>query len=220
MNILNLIESQIQTKSSVVKTNNLPRRLMQNMYPFDERKLGAGVDYVVLKTKDPHTVRKISHTSNIFDDAYYIYISYIIEHKLQDNPHFPRIYNVKRIEDNEKKRSHYSFELEKLESIDSISTEELKLWIENNIKREYFNSVQMHTHEEIETFISQIIKSCIQSKQLSMDSITDKRLIQACNIINDIKHKNNELYYDIHSENLMFRRAPFGLQLVITDPFA
>lgn len=214
MKILSLLEAQYQTQIKTTKSKRDVYDLWKT-FPMD-KKIGNGLYYTALNTKDPHMIKKVSNTS-IQHDAYYEFITYIIENKLQDNPHFPRIYNVKKIQ-NKYNQSVYSFEIEKLIPLKSISDDELLSWLHNNIHNNFYVENYKYKHSDIINIITETVSIAIEYVDKADKIILDQTLINACKILNKIENELN-LSFDLHDGNFMFRRTSFGLQLVITDPF-
>jgi len=99
MKIQELLEADIKYYNKTLKAQDY--KISKN--PSYEKK-GAGIDaYVFQHKKNPHEVIKIA---SIIDenDATYQFVKLILEH--QDNPHFPKIYDVRLYRSEPEKKFH------------------------------------------------------------------------------------------------------------------
>lgn len=159
---------------------------------------------------DPHMVRK--YNKNPMDDAadgFEAFINYLIDHDLMDNIHFPQVYEVKHLDDTT--GTHVNkFQIEKLIKLESLSREELVA-----LTNSHFNP-ELVTADPF--FIATTVSDAVTyPAQLNM-KVKMESLKEALQIISDIR-KEERRHLDIHANNLMVRRTPYGPQLVIADPF-
>lgn len=178
--------------------------------------------------KEPFTVNKKPHTFiDTSEDAYYVYIKTIVDHKLaQENPYFPKVYKFKtlNIKNNTDRRSRsYDIQLEKLIEFDELKTKEALTLLEKILDDEgikYFhnnygilksNSYHQKNIRDIILFILNCIATNVYVK--------DKYAKDAMSLINDLRNAYGFIL-DLSEWNVMFRRSSYGIQMVITDPLA
>ncbi len=68
------------------------------------------------------------------------------------------------------------------------------------------------------TSISSVIREVIQGYDIK-NHVVDEELIKAADFINHVA-KKHKIGNDIHDDNIMLRRSPYGSQVVITDPLS
>lgn len=171
---------------------------------FKRPTIGSGAFSTVHKDQDPHMVHKRAKGSKETSiDGFWIYVNYIIEYKLWDNPYFPRVYN-KNIDSS----STASTTLEKLEPISKLRPEEV-----GSISQKIFGTDEITNVGRL----AEIIEKSIEQKKV--EGALDDEYIKAVYILHRIAKKEN-LIVDVSDENIMIRRTPIGVQLVITDPFS
>jgi len=189
----------------------------------DPRHLGSGYFSKVRSTNDPHVVKKSSVETTTgnpeLDDAYWDYVDLIIKNKLWENPYFPRVYKKTSMRGKED-TGHHSVEMERLESIEKATKDDLlpitrKAF--NKKGREKITSDVKEKKISPITAISRVLDNAVNSGNLSL--IKDDELAKALKILN-LYAKNSSVGVDIHEENIMARRTPVGIQLVISDPFS
>jgi len=166
---------------------------------------------------DPHFVNKRSVrvvNRKGTHDAYWGYVYYIIKNKLYENPYFPRIYDVKRIVDKDGKM-HFTAKMEKLHPFNPNDIEGTVLPL---VRR-------MLTKEARSDFLEITAQGLLTTIKLAIESnnylkfFKDEQLIDAIKKLQDYMNKYwAEL--DLHQNNVMIRRTPYGPQLVFTDPFS
>lgn len=220
MKILEILNTEIQNRSYRGKFDNVDRTF-KKMYgkTKDPRSIDSGNFSYVKKDNDPHMVVKTSRTPlDAEEDGYWVYIDYIIKHKLWENTYFPRVYINKNIKDSDN-NSMRRIKMEKLFKFSSINSKEL-LFLENKvfgsaleIDPDDSNDKGSHLFE----FAKQVSKDIYNG--VSSSEKKDSNYIEAVTIIGNIM-KNKNLALDLHDDNLMIRRSNSGVQLVITDPFS
>lgn len=189
----------------------------------DDTALGQG-NYSTVKNdrNDPHMVRKHHHTpvDDRVDDGYVDFVNYLIKNKIQD-VNLPRIYDIKEITDPSGQKI-YKYQIEKLNSIKDISLKELQALINRSIDANYhvdtIKNEDTYKRELLRQF-GRDLENCLKASDYSR--IKDEELIKTLQTIKDYTETKEDTWLDMgNAGNLMFRRGPTGLQLVIADPFA
>lgn len=213
---------RIETLLELINTKVTTR---QNPQPSKGERLGDGAYSTVRKdVDDPHMVRKRHNSTRSAErDGFVKWGEYIIKHKLSDNPHIPRIYNVSKEEEGPGKFV-YDYQMEKLTSLSDgkVKPYEIKaLWRQHLSKETYPEDAHDMSAEEMMDYLGGILQDALYGDEESLSNITSESLRDAIRHLRNYYQENNyEPHPDIHSENVMLRRTPHGLQLVITDPFA
>lgn len=190
--------------------------------------LGRGYFSTVVKDRnDPHMVKKYNSDFSIPEykpeDPFYRYAEYVHDNNLHENPYFPRIYKHRKIEDKDGKTLH-SYQIEKLEPMTRVSMEEYeylfnKMFVDGD---KLFSIWKRDTSWETSQ-ISGILEALIIDSN-SDKHIKDPQLKSAITYMREFistKCVDGGLWVcgiDLHDENIMVRRTPVGLQVVITDP--
>lgn len=168
---------------------------------------------------DPHMVIKHNRVPNMArNDLYPKFITYLIDHDIE-NPHFPRVYDIKKITDKEGKFI-YTYRLEKLLPLSDASNDECDMFIENNFYQnsEYYEFYHFDVDKNHRyAWVAKIFAAFIKNDDFS-DHLRSESLIEAMKIIKDIMHTLGSRESDIYYKNLMWRRGPHGLTLVFIDP--
>ena len=226
MKIEQLLEDIVPTRQ-YVKLN----RKLGHKSELDQRGiLGKGKFSVARTDRDPHMVKKYNYR---FDqkDPYNEYINYIIEYKLTDNPYFPRVYNIKRVDDPDG-RTSYKYTVERLIPYTQLEVQELEAIVTNMFTKDtaatILNSLKFSeklkiSDEKLKGNIHSDMAFFIQNGLYdnNMKYFKDDNLITALREIRDIVNSSrNNLRYDMHAGNLMYRRTKYGAQPVISDPVA
>lgn len=183
--------------------------------------VNAGNFGYVKKSGDPFTVNKRPHiATDLENDGYFRYIKYVVDNNLaQSNPFFPRVYGLKTFTD-KNGRSRYSIKLEKLENFDNVSINELQNLAKQLFKNydELIQNVKKYRKPNNER---DAIYWLFHDEIAVTDNLKNSKLKQAIEIISNLQHKDNKHFnWDLHAGNVMARRVPYGLQLVIIDPFS
>lgn len=217
-----------QILEAIVKTDVKPEQTFHGtFYPKQFDKMRPSEFSVVAQSKtDPHMVKKHNHRPMDPDarrrfpvDGFNYYVNQLIDLDVTDNIHFPKIYAVKKINDQSHQFIH-TYDTEKLETLNSMSRDELiKLCIES-----------FGEDEDIETYNDSMLEYIIAGKiAYSLENndygdIVSDELKEALRIIKQIAKSGIKTRYryklDIHEGNIMVRRTPYGPQLVINDPIA
>lgn len=217
MKILNLLEI-IQPE---VRTDRYSGRFQRKYDAEDSPKMvgGGAFSNVKRNPKDPHTVVKNSRyplDGSNYTDGYEIYADYVVRKKLYENPHFPRIYVAKRIEDRIGKYIN-KYEIESLIKAEDLSQEDI-----DSVYETYFDAPE---YTKPSTYgMASLLETCARFGQCKY--IKSETLLRACKTLKLIhKYHNRDnnrqrLYWDIREDNIMFRRGPTGLTPVFTDPLS
>jgi len=183
--------------------------------------IGHGHFSSVAPDDDPHFVNKRSvRVVNPKDthDAYWGYVYYIIKNKLWQNPYFPRIYDVKRIVDKDGKM-HFTAKMERLEPFDSDDIEGTVLPLVRRIfTEEARKHFRLSGRASLKVILLKVILDSMRHEGY-LKYIKDDQLVDAIKKLKDYRNK----YWvdlDLHQNNVMIRRTPYGPQLVFTDPFS
>ena len=232
MKILDLLNEEQQHKTTGA-IKHYSGKLKQSYDAFNDDKSGAFSSVKDDKT-DPHMVKKYHHgpmdndpDSEVGEDAY-VYFALWTAKKNVSNPCLPRIYDIKKIKDRTGKFIS-RYQIEKLIPGSDLEPEEL--W---HIMQRYFTKNEdfdatlqdvkrrIHNNHDMKTPILMMGRLCEMYIKGRSDSIKDESLKEALDLIREFlqTYKNSKHFtLDIeNSGNIMFRRGPHGLQLVITDP--
>lgn len=209
-----LLNEIIQTDVTNV---NLPNRKFKQS-KSQEDSIGKGRYSTVRNDpKDPHMVIKKTKfdkdkTAYHNKDVYPQFIEALINSDQKMNPYFPRVYGMKSYNDKSDDKLH-KFNIERLEDLRQLSAEEMDhiigLIMDDDVRKAW----KIDNERMLAWFICEAIKKNSVRKE-----IKDRNLYNALTFLSKFLKKN--WYLDLHSENMMFRRTPYGPQLVITDPFS
>ena len=176
--------------------------------------------------KTPHEVRKVSQSAVSEEiDGFYFYMLELAKHPDNTNPYFPRFNAIKIYKTPEKKadgvrwgeaeKITYSAQMEKLYNMPDLSPDE-----SNAIM---FKILGVNTDESNPSKDSSWLKIVNNISDLITHNdnshIKDKELLNAAKFIQSVQRKHN-LKFDVHWNNVMFRRTSYGPQIVITDPLS
>lgn len=185
----------------------------------DKGTVGRGLFSTVKADKDPHMVKK--YTTNFEeDDVFDLYVRFIIKNKLHENPYFPRIYNFKEIRDKEGKPL-YKYQIEKLQNITNLEKPELEFIIDKLFGNGFFEKhLSGETKRSIIYELANAVETAIENDV--GNKIKDDDFKKAAKLIRMFakSKKCPNCRIDLHQNNIMARRTPYGVQLVITDPVA
>lgn len=162
--------------------------------------------------EDPHMVTKQSVTplgSNHLDkaDGFDAFVKMLIDNDLMDDIHFPKVYKAQKVTDKTGTHKH-NYTIEKLEPLKSLSREELA-----SIEDSHMNP----GYDEDFPIWERIYDACRSARAREM-YIKMESLKESCQSLEDMGDYS-DFRLDIHRDNLMVRRTPYGLQLVFSDPF-
>ena len=225
--------TQITTRAPGIKQ----RQQQQKSEPGAET-LGKGVfGTVYTKPRDVETAVKIStlNQGSWDADGYYNYIERVKDLKADThNPYLPQIYDVERVEVRGKK-PYLVVEIERLYPTKSLSSEEAELVFQNIIGR----PITKDDRARIQTASGRhwrtgepnpinwiwaarnVMQSIIKQGDWGIwndYSVKNPELKAALDIVADLVKQGYVL--DLHDENYMVRRTPYGVQPVLTDPIS
>lgn len=210
--LLELIDTKITTKKYDPRAKRGPV-------------MGSGIYSTVTKDlDDPHMVRKLHHDPDTAGlDGFVKWGEYMIKHKLMNNPHLPRIYNISK-EMIDGGGFVYEYTMEELTPLSkgNIRKDEFEaLWRQHMSEESYPEDADEMSGEELMGFLGSIIMAAIEGDDKSLNDITSESLKEAVlHLRHYYEEESSNPIPDVHSDNVMMRRTPHGLQLVVTDPFA
>lgn len=170
-------------------------------------KISGGHFSTVYDNKDAHLVTKMSNDAEKGSkDKYWDYINELISDGIwKSNPHFPRIYSIKK--HNLHGKTFYRGTMERLIDEEDIDSQLIKSYIIQNF------DLDLKVFEDRHDLLSAVC-TCIEEGTL----IINEKIKEASDwLINFSRHMG--WVFDLHTGNIMFRRISTGIQLVITDPF-
>lgn len=211
----------------------------------DIQQLGSGYYAVVYEKPDnpENTVTKVGKfdLKKDYDGEYSdSYVNFIMElqknPRAADNPFFPQVYQIKFYNQKDQLMK-YSAELEKLKPFDedkyydTDSVEKAMNHLENEPQSSFteviralkriakFNTEEFFS-ETLDAFgeigISSVLTHFLTNfVQYRVYPPKTPQAADAVKIIHQLPGN-----FDLHSRNVMYRRSPYGLQLVFTDPLA
>lgn len=178
----------------------------------------------VVGDKDPHMVNKISHRN---DPSYTYFVEYLIKNKTaQNNPHFPRIYDISKYTD-ENGSQKYKWQMERLKTTlydyftktkDETSIERRELISEtylNESAKVEFDHISEKYKIDNGFVINYLLDILIKPRLVKHGAYRD-----ALEITEEIYKSKRGLSKDLHGNNLMLRFGPYAPQIVIIDPFS
>lgn len=218
-----------QLLEAIVKTEVQPdKKFHGTLRPrdFGNRIRQSEFSVVTHKENDPHMVRKHNYrpmdpkaSRRFRTDGFNFFVQELINRDAMDNIYFPKVYSMKKISDDSNQYIH-TYKTEKLYDMKQLSREELL-----KICEEIFGPDDMSNDFDENDLIS-IIAGKIEYALINYDysDIKSDELINALQILAGIAKdaiKSPEKYrLDVHTQNIMARRTPYGPQLVINDPLA
>lgn len=172
---------------------------------IEKMPIGTGYYSHVFNSKsDPHMVNKIDKSSDK-ENNYWIFVNALLESKIYThNPHFPRIYSV-----NSKRQTA---QVEKLISFKDIDDTLLKHYLENNFTLDEKNDMTGHDQHAL--------ICALLSFKPDINMIKSPSIKKAISFVYELQDKWPDTTIDFGMNNIMYRRIPSGIQLVISDPLA
>lgn len=200
--------------------------------------LGAGM-YATTHAwrSEPGTAIKTSNpVHRLEDDMYFNFVRMIASKKhIQDNPYFPRIYDVKVYKTRGDSETYvYQVKMERLHDLRNLDTPEL-LAIGRQMFTNFDDMVASFKHNKqfssgvgtpkirtnefvLRKIILRTLDQSFSYNAQAATNIKDPNLKQAILIMKKMINSTDEMATDIHDGNIMVRRGPFTPQLVFTDP--
>lgn len=161
--------------------------------------------------KDPHmvqkkTIMKVGNPHPTQEDGFTAYIDLLLANDLMDNIHFPKVYEDSKVTDKTGTERH-KYTMERLVELSALSDEEIE-----SIGTTHFHRM-VYSPESIAEKIDEACQNNYGRKTfIKLESLRD-----ACEIVQEIAEASR-FRLDLHEGNVMARRTPYGLQLVISDP--
>ena len=228
MKIQELLEDLVNADISRKKYNGTLQG-KDTRYAKSKKQLSNGSQASVkADPNDPHMIKK--HNTKVFpeikkatgygrpartNDGFNEYIEYLINHQLTDNIHFPKIYNIKTIIDKDNRKIH-SYTMERLIETFELSEDEINAFIEKTVSEDWMGYIEPGK-DGLDDVIP-LIRKCLDITKRPSDIFIDEEFIKAIDILNKVKsaiHGKD----DLSVYNIMWRRTPYGVILVFTDPF-
>lgn len=195
-----------------------------------------------------HEVKKISRKNQrdtgykIRKDGFWYYADFIVKHKLYNNPFFPRIYTIKKTYDNLPSgyENAVEYHMEKLSPIVEYSDWDGNSYSDDNYYLSdneydylfdlYFGNSKKHDFDDVDDKIEHLIYMLEQvviyaksNNKTILNEITYEPLVEAyymfVKMFNYFRMNKIMVSIDLHGENFMSRKTPYGTQIVYTDPF-
>jgi hypothetical protein len=194
-----------------------PEMVLKNIKKNKSLKiLGSGIEAVVYSEKDnPNVIKALgTYVDSIKDIPYIQYILLSFKYS-KENPYFPKVYDIKKYkmkDDGISVPYIFSFKIEPL-----IHIQKLNIKDQHSLWEKMFNDSIPEGEHTIEYHISNRVRILAEHGGTAK-YVKDKNLSKATQLIHKIVQKDDSVYVDIHYNNIMARRTPYGPQLVITDP--
>ncbi len=218
MKITDLLERQIETQ--IEPDAKYSKRLRRGTPKYKQNSEYGNSARVSPSKTDPHMVVKNDKNPNEQADNYNRYIQELIKLDLIDtNPHFPRVYNIKKITDKYNKFI-YKYVMEKLVKWEALSVEEMETMADTVIIEPLPADFNNWGEGKRWSYCYNEIMVVLEKEANDYDNLIKQKTLKYA--IAQIKQIGTHIRVrpnDIGGDNIMFRRTPFGLQLVITDPF-
>lgn len=201
--------------------------------------LGSGSYARVFQDRyNPHEVMKFSqklgHETKIDDNYLYYLLEIAKDEDIQDNPWVPRILQFRLHRDEDGIIVDFSVRLEALQRLEDIRSTELLALSEriltpgaHDVILRNANRFSKKRYSVLYTLLNMIV-ACISDPAEAHKITQDKYLIEYSYWYRDALQRTIEInadagrsvYADIREANIMIRRTPYGIQPVITDPWA
>jgi len=213
----------------------------------DTEHLGSGTFSAAYHNpkKSPHDVRKVSKQMDRHEiDGFFFYMQGLEDNPDNTNPYFPRFREIKIYTDEHKNRENhifaderkdtltYSVKMEKLYPLRELSREEENAMLSRIVGTNWIDIVTgavpgkerlafiLNSQEKADYGrVLYLIKLLLHEPEAIEDDIQDADLLRATRWLKEFQ-RTASLSFDVHGENLMVRKTPYGPQLVITDPFS
>lgn len=176
--------------------------------------------------KNPHSVVKHSKLPLRFQEGFNLFATYVATTPgAMDNVHIPKVYKISKYTDKNGKHIDV-YDVEKLIDGGSITEKEFKYMLES-----YFDTSDSKLARIIERngyteyVLAEVIEFSVLSDEYAKKIISTELQKAVVIVRNAVEYANNNLdtfsvsaRTDLHNENIMYRRTPFGVQCVISDP--
>lgn len=226
-----LLEEIIPLQNKTIRTKS-PLDIHKFHRNNVDNKIGSGFFSTVYNDKDEHMVKKISNNSDM-KDSYWDYADALIQSGIwESNPHFPRIYSIKKFTHGSE--THYKGTMERLLGFGDCSNTELYTCYSNLLDvgkvADHYKAMDTRDPSYKDTnilrFISMVTTALDNAVENdNYDIVTDATLKEALQWIRQILDSfaaKGKIFggVDIHKNNIMYRRTKYGIQLVLSDPVA
>lgn len=168
---------------------------------------------------NPHDVVKGSKRFDS-EDGYEGFIRALAEDEtMRDNIYMPRIRTARVITSTKTGQKSTMIRMERLQQLKALSEREAYMILVNLIGRT--NAFEYKETKEVDTW-QRALKYFLDMHSGNMppsSDIINEDWLEAYNWVQRVSREKG-WHMDLHSENWMMRRTPYGPQLVITDPFS
>ena len=192
--------------------------------------LGSGAFASAYANEDrPEDVRKVSGQSSVHD-GYMRFVKALKDSQEFGNPYFPKFREASEYKNQEDhmmmKRSVYSVKTERLQQLEQLTKSEVAAVMERWFGENWTDvAAQLHIRNRPvnganypSAVLVEVLKRLVKSVQLGI-RLRDNELERAVAFIQKFS-ANDAADPDISMNNIMYKRSPYGIQLVFTDPVA
>lgn len=211
----------------VDKTINKNLQKTKNFYgnDFSKDSMGYGLfSFVRPDKRDPHLISKRHKNpeweKSAMPDLFIKYAEMVMDEKLWNMIHFPRIYKLTTLTDVEDKKLR-KWKIEKLYDASTLNHEEVQSLMERYFGSGIYKTVGLPPNKITYRHVLQYLANTIKVNDL--EKIKDETLLNACKKLIEIKDRlsqKTEIPFDLGYSNIMIRRTKFGPEVVFSDPFA
>lgn len=210
--ILEIIEPQVRSYDMSNRTMH-----QRTSGEHDSQYGSPGIFSTVSSDRDPHFVKKTSKDSvETKNDGYWFFIKNVVDHKLWENPYFPRVYQFKEFYKGDE--VHYRVQLEKLIPYSNLSVKEALAVFERVTGKDSSNFFNEPNVNIVASMITNFMEN-VWANEISLETV-DANLVSAMQEMQEMNPNGMYYRYDLHMSNLMYRRGPHGVHPVIIDPFS
>jgi len=238
MKLINLFEyefPEIQQKTvkRLPKQHKLAHTNASVLRNKKVKHLGSGAFASAYSNQDrPEDVRKVSGQSSVHD-GYMKFIRAVRDSSEVGNPYFPKFREASEYNDNEThsmvKRSVYSVKTERLRKLEELTKSEIAAVMERWFGKNWSNVASQiippssisgeHAVWKIPAMLLvEVLSRLVKGRDFGV-SVQDEDLWKAIGLIQKFTSENAP-DPDISINNIMYKRSPYGIQLVFTDPVA
>lgn len=187
----------------------------------------------------PEDVRKITKPQK-FLDGYHKYIELLKDNPDFDNPYFPKLREItkysRRVDKEENDASQWkasdevvlSVKKEALRSTEELTYEEVEQIFTRWFGEKWMDQLKKITDASIDTLkswqrfdliIENMVRNIAKYPENWRGALLDDDLYNA---LHWLKYKvaQDGVDFDFGGQNIMYKRSPYGIQLVLTDPVA
>jgi len=182
--------------------------------------LGTGYFSSVYSHEDtPHDVVKFSRhgieDDNETDGFQAFMLALAFNKDAQSNIYFPKFRSIRKIE--HKGNTSFIARMEKLVRLMDLNIDELEAVCTRMFTEERADLIMsQETHYDRVRSLSRTVGEAVKH-QYKREDIIDEEFIKAARWLQDLA-KRRKIDIDLHFENMMIRRTPYGPQLVLSDP--